>query len=482
MEKAYPYVLKTSSISFDASHLPFDVERSAWSVIPEGRLHSLLLAHILSTKTHLPSEDGQKKVSSSHSYRMESSYNNKEVHVQVGLGQYFFTDFEGNELFAMIHTVGEPVGTGCGVALLEELILFAINAEEEEDGKKRLVAFLTALLLKNAEPTEENSFTIYNWDLSREYWRMEAEPVARPLASVILPQKLKDRLLNDMTNFLGPKTATFFKSHGIPYRRSYLFYGTPGSGKTSLVQALAGHFMRSVCFLQPTHPSINDDSLRRAVQEAPPDSIIVLEDIDALFDKDRSAKTNTPLTFSGLLNALDGVGSPSGQVFILTTNLRDNLDPALIRNGRVDMHIEFTDATEEQMQLIWNAYYPDHVEKAEAFSAAVKASLGDIKVSTALLQHFFVTQMHTSAEDALANVGQILEELRLRQKDTGDVPVETYSELPSSESSEGANRNYSEEEKRTDEESSVSGDVEKMIKVEENKKHRYGGDIHVHIH
>jgi hypothetical protein len=43
-----------------------------------------------------------------------------------------------------------------------------------------------------------------------------------------------------------------------------------------------------------------------------------------------------------MLNALDGVWTPHGMVTILTTNHRKDLDPALIRAGRVDVDEEFT--------------------------------------------------------------------------------------------------------------------------------------------
>jgi len=76
------------------------------------------------------------------------------------------------------------------------------------------------------------------------------------------------------------------------------------------------------------------------VQELPEDTIVVIEDIDALFGKDRASKNaKSPLSFSGLLNALDGVGAASGQIYILTTNLREQLDSALIRKGRVDFQV-----------------------------------------------------------------------------------------------------------------------------------------------
>merc|ERR1719478_1026142 len=123
-------------------------------------------------------------------------------------------------------------------------------------------------------------------------------------------------------------------SHGIPYKRSYLFYGAPGAGKTSLLTAIAGKYNRNLCILQPTDPRFTDDDLAEAIREAPAKSIIVLEDVDALFDKNREAKTTKmTISFSGLLNALDGIGNPDGQIFVLTTNFREHLDAALFATG-----------------------------------------------------------------------------------------------------------------------------------------------------
>ena len=53
-------------------------------------------------------------------------------------------------------------------------------------------------------------------------------------------------LLEDLQLFLGKDAHKFYRKHGVPYRRSYLFYGVPGTGKTSLIQALAGKLGRSI--------------------------------------------------------------------------------------------------------------------------------------------------------------------------------------------------------------------------------------------
>merc|ERR1712154_686549 len=109
------------------------------------------------------------------------------------------------------------------------------------------------------------------------------------------------------------------------------------------------------------------------IQSAPANSLIVLEDIDALFNKDRSKKVHScPLTFSGLLNGLDGVGNPDGQIFIMTTNYVDRLDSALIRSGRVDLHIEFPLATDEQLAKMFLLFYPESKEMAHSFCQEVR--------------------------------------------------------------------------------------------------------------
>jgi chaperone BCS1 len=236
------------------------------------------------------------------------------------------------------------------------------------------------------------------------------------MESVVLPSSTKNRLIKDLERFLSPSTESFYNRNGIPYRRSYLFYGLPGTGKTSMIQALAGHFKRSVSYLMPTHPKMTDDSLKEAINSLPTETIVVFEDIDSLFSKDRSNKiSSSALTFSGLLNALDGIGNPKGQIFVLTTNLRDQLDQALIRNGRVDLHIEFTYADSEQMETMWSNFYPEATHLARAFSNNLQGLLRSerLQITTANMQHFFVTQMDHCAEEALDNVSSIVDEVKL---------------------------------------------------------------------
>lgn len=163
-----------------------------------------------------------------------------------------------------------------------------------------------------------------------------------------------------------------------------------------MIQALAGKFSRNLCYLSPTHPELSDDSLKSAIERVPDNAIVVLEDVDALFGKNREKKIHqSPLTFSGLLNALDGVGNHEGLIFVLTTNFKEQLDAALIRDGRVDYRLRFDYCTPEQMEKMFENFYPQckkqtdenneaHTDASENPEiAALEAKLAALKKATA---------------------------------------------------------------------------------------------------
>jgi chaperone BCS1 len=85
-------------------------------------------------------------------------------------------------------------------------------------------------------------------------------------------------------------------------------------------------------------------------------SIVLLEDIDAAFpsredqgDNSQQRQHSSDVTFSGLLNVLDGVAASEERLIFMTTNHIDRLDPALIRPGRVDYVQLIGDATDHQV-------------------------------------------------------------------------------------------------------------------------------------
>lgn len=82
------------------------------------------------------------------------------------------------------------------------------------------------------------------------------------------------------------------------------------------------------------------------------------------------------ISLSGLLNAIDGVASHEGRVLIMTTNKPETLDDALIRPGRVDLQVAFTNATQEQArELFERMYEADSKQKVVAPAGNPKAEM-----------------------------------------------------------------------------------------------------------
>lgn len=167
---------------------------------------------------------------------------------------------------------------------------------------------------------------------------------------------------------------------GIPYRRGYLLYGAPGSGKSSFITALAGSLDLSICLLNLSERGLTDGKLTYLLSNLPDASILLLEDIDAAFPASRSrshAKMEDAgdgfvpgVTFSGLLNALDGVASSESRIVFMTTNHAERLDPALVRPGRVDLSLELGDADEHQVRLMFQKFYGERSEREGSTSQA----------------------------------------------------------------------------------------------------------------
>ncbi|KAM0426669.1 hypothetical protein ACHAPT_007985 [Fusarium lateritium] len=216
-------------------------------------------------------------------------------------------------------------------------------------------------------------------------WQRCMTRASRPVSTVILNEKVKKDLLDDVTDYLNPNTRRWYSNRGIPYRRGYLLYGPPGTGKSSLSLALAGFFRMRIYMVSLSSAMANEENLASLFADLPRRCVVLLEDIDTAGlthtredGKEGATQETAPapvapvapgkpaaavpllpgrLSLSGLLNILDGVASQEGRVLIMTTNHLEKLDKALIRPGRVDMIVKFGLADADMISSIFRAIY-----------------------------------------------------------------------------------------------------------------------------
>jgi transitional endoplasmic reticulum ATPase len=139
-----------------------------------------------------------------------------------------------------------------------------------------------------------------------------------------------------------------FASMGIDPPRGILLYGPPGTGKTFVIRALA-HESGAAFFpikgaeLLDKFVGESERGVRevfsRARSVAP--SILFFDEIDALAPVRGSSTTSvTDSVVAALLTEMDGIGERGDVVVIGATNRKDLVDPALLRSGRFETHIE----------------------------------------------------------------------------------------------------------------------------------------------
>jgi chaperone BCS1 len=198
----------------------------------------------------------------------------------------------------------------------------------------------------------------------------------RWLDSVILKEGEKESLIEDLEKFRASRQR--YRRLGVPYHRGYLLYGPPGTGKTSLVSGLAAKFGMSIYALNLAE--LNDRTLKSAISEVPENSLILFEDIDCMKagnrwretdqgsrrqpandrDSDRhESAAGLGVTLSGLLNVLDGFHAPDNVVFMMTTNKIQELDPALLRPGRIDYRLFLGEPAQAQKVDLYLRFFPE---------------------------------------------------------------------------------------------------------------------------
>tara|TARA_B110000208_G_scaffold83971_1_gene106576 strand:- start:313 stop:1491 length:1179 start_codon:yes stop_codon:yes gene_type:complete len=284
-------------------------------------------------------------------------------------------DYKNSKIIIDYQKKSDPIALSDRIVFYEELYIICNDYEDEVKNIKIIEEFITEITDEKLKPLKNNIKIYISCD---SYWAYLSKIPKRAHETIFLDEK-KD-ILDDLELFM--KDEKDYKKFGIPYKRNYLFHGPPGTGKTSLITSIASKYELNIYKLSITK-NMDDTDFAHTISKIN-NGILVLEDVDSLFTERNNTNKNY-ITFSGILNILDGVTRKNKQITIMTTNHIDKLDEAFKRPGRVDKIIKFDYSNKQQIIDMCNCYL-SNLDKdiIKKFIEVIKK----IKTTSAILQKF----------------------------------------------------------------------------------------------
>ena len=245
-----------------------------------------------------------------------------------------------------------------------QLYIYTIKTKKHINTLEEFISKLDKYISAEIEGEETGKYVYYD-----NFMRNKTiDHKGRNFSNVFVPNKQEDLILNSVNSFMHSRE--WYMQHHIPYHFGILLYGPPASGKTSIAQAIVEQFkIRNTVV-------VTGDSLYKLasiVDESAPfyysknkSRAVIVEDIDC--SKISSMRGSVPDTYKNkedyqrsglgtLLNSIDGIYAPSNIIYIFTTNHPEQIDPALIRPGRIDLALKIDYANEETFRKFCEFHY-----------------------------------------------------------------------------------------------------------------------------
>ncbi|KAL6597502.1 hypothetical protein ACP70R_046942 [Stipagrostis hirtigluma subsp. patula] len=309
-----------------------------------------------------------------------------------------------------------------------EALELSYDAEHTDTALDRYVPFVesTAARLQR----QERALRIFIND--GKSWRGISHHHPATFDTLAMETELKQSIIADLDRFL--ERRDFYRRIGKAWKRGYLLHGPPGTGKSTLVAAMA-NYLRFNLYDLDLSEVYTDSALKKLLIDMSDKSILVIEDIDCCFKAAASredgkaspepsdAGNDSPpirtcqpgaspprgITLSGLLNFIDGLWSTCGEerIIVFTTNYKDRLDPALLRPGRMDMHVYMDYCGWEAFKTLARNHF--RVDEHALFPE-IQDLLSAVEVTPA-----DVSEMLLRSDDADDALGRVTEFLRERK-------------------------------------------------------------------
>lgn len=259
------------------------------------------------------------------------------------------------------------------------------------------------------------------FNINSNAWLHNKITSLRTWDSIFLQEQVKNNIIADIKMY--PKLLKRMEKFPNSNRRIIMFHGPPGTGKTSLAMAIASEYKSPLYKIQTS--IFNDESLSHALSIAGYHNfndaienkinVFLIEDTDQLFIDGSSnvagimessidnptphMKTN--ITFSGILNILDGVEAPTNCLFILTSNRATSYDDAVLR--RINRYWRIEGVDEDSIRQHIKFF---EISITEDNFAIAKDKIADSKQEIAVKDKIADSEQEIAVKDKIADSEQ----------------------------------------------------------------------------
>jgi len=241
--------------------------------------------------------------------------------------------------------------------------------------------------LKNAKVTGNDTMDIYYW--KKDYWVLLSKIPKRRKDTIYLKKGQKETISDTVQDFFSEETRNVYLEFGIPYKSVCLIHGPPGTGKTSTIKSIASELDCDL-YVIPISKDMLDTHLIEAFtniddDQAGKERVIVIEDVDTMFDERKEGDNLNGITLQGFLNCLDGFTCVDGTMMFITANKPEVLDSAILRSCRIDHKFKLGYADKYQTEQMFTRFFPDQTDDFSTFYQSISHK----DYTTAMLQEFF---------------------------------------------------------------------------------------------
>lgn len=296
----------------------------------------------------------------SRSLSLDSPGGSKGIVIGAGFGRHFFVRdktlywFKKNKL----------ASTGSNLEKMEITITaFTRNGQ-------KLIDLVDAFRFKD----DSGKVYVESWSKENQ-WDNRVYVPERKLAHVILNKKTKDELISRIRWWMD--NEDWYRSRGLAYKLAIVLEGPPGTGKSSLLKALACEFQKNLYSINISQ--MTDTTLQTAFTTVEPGSIVAIEDYDSATSVQKRKRMSPTkgdtyddgilnrndieyslITTTGVLNILDGVVPLDNVIIIMTTNHIESIDPAMLRAGRTDYVFNIPYLSTDEIYEYASKMYPEY--------------------------------------------------------------------------------------------------------------------------